>query len=85
MQQEYKDNEWSFFTKELGGGWYNWDHQVFGWTGRHIFLVSIVLLICICVLIICVWLVGWKLATRAQIKDIKGFQSPRLQVWQKSD
>jgi hypothetical protein len=83
MQEEYKDNEWSFFTKEPGGGWYNWDHEVFGWAGRHILLVSVVLLFCICAPTFCLWRIGWKIAARTRTKDVEKVQSSSLLVWQK--
>lgn len=85
MQEEYKDNEWSFFTKEQGGGWYSWDHEVFGWAGRHILLVSVVLLFCICAPTSCLWWVVWKVAARTRTKDVEKVQSTSLLVWQKSD
>ena len=64
MQEEYKDNEWSFFTKVQGGSWYRWDHNWFGWAGRYIPQVSVVVVLCICALTYCLWRVGWKVMAR---------------------
>jgi len=85
LQDEYMDNEWSFFTKEKGGGWYQWDHEVFGWAGRHILFFSVVVLFCICAVTSCILWIGWKIAERARTEDVESPPNPSLLVWRKSD
>lgn len=85
MQEEYKENPWSFFTKEQGGGWYSWDHEVFGIAGRHVLLVSAVICFCVCGIPLCLWWLGSVLAMRVRTSTLENAQSPSMLECQKSD
>jgi len=84
-QEEYAGHAWSFFTKEEGGSWNEWDTLVFKWIGLHIVLFSVLCFASICAVVSCVWWIVWRLTMRTGIKReaVKGL-GPGLPFWHKS-
>jgi len=85
MQEEYKGNAWSFFTKEQGGGWYAWDHEVFGIAGRHMVLAGLTIAFFACAIPLFLWWLGSVFARQIRASAEESTRSSGMLEWQKAD